>query len=91
MYLEGKYWDITCDNAYSDNVPLFALSIQKITGYIPVLIKGEGLPLERQDIWGTVYKHEEKTKQKIIPIKVVTDVVAVIDDVEVYGKSRVEE
>jgi uncharacterized protein len=90
MYLEGKYWDITCNNAYSDNVPLFALSIQKITGYIPVLIKAEGLPLERQDIWGTVYKHEEKTKHKIIPIKVVTDVVAVIDEVEVYGKSRVE-
>jgi uncharacterized protein len=91
MYLDGKYWDITCDNAYSDNVPLFALSIEKITGYIPVSIKGEGLPLERQDIWGTVYEHKEKATKKIIPIKVVTDVVAVIDNVEVYGKSRVEQ
>ncbi len=91
MYLDGKYWDATCDNAYSDNVPLFALSIEKMTGYIPVLIKGEGLPPEREDIWGTVYEHKEKTAKKIIPIKVVSDVVAVIDDVKVYGKSRVEE
>ena len=91
MYLDGKYWDATCDNAYSDNVPLFALSIEKMTGYIPVLIKGEGLPPEREDIWGTVYEHQEKTVKKIIPIKVVSDVVAVIDNVEVYGKSRVEQ
>jgi hypothetical protein len=55
------------------------------------LIKGEGLPPEREDIWGTVYEHKEKTAKKIIPIKVVSDVVAVIDDVKVYGKSRVEE
>ena len=34
MYLDGKYCDITCDNAYSDNVALFALSIEMITGLI---------------------------------------------------------
>jgi uncharacterized protein len=91
MYLDGKYWEATCDNAYSDNIPLFALSIEKITkGYIPVTIKGEGLPLERQDIWGTVYEHKEKAKQKIIPIKVISQVVGKIDDVDVYGKSKVE-
>ena len=90
MYLDGKYWKHTCDNAYSDNVALFALSIEKITdGYIPITIKGEGLPLERQDIWGTVYEHKEKAKSKIIPIKVVSEVVGSIDDVEVYGKSKV--
>jgi uncharacterized protein len=91
MYLDGKYWEATCDNAYSDNIPLFALSIEKITrGYIPVTIKGEGLPLEREDIWGTVYEHKEKAKQKIIPIKVISEVVGKIDDVDVYGKSKVE-
>jgi len=91
MYLDGKYWDITCDNAYSDNIALFALSIEKITnGYIPITIKSDSLPLERQDIWGTVYEHKEKETKKIIPIKVVTEKVGIIDDIEVYGKSRVE-
>ena len=91
MYLDGKYWEATCDNAYSDNIPLFALSIEKITrGYIPVTIKGEGLPLEREDIWGTIYEHKEKATRKIIPIKVVSEVIGKIDDVDVYGKSKVE-
>lgn len=90
MFLDKKYWDISCANAYSDNVPLFALSFEKITGYIPVLIKHDDLPIERQDIWGVKFKHEEKQVKKIIPIKVVSEKVAVIDDVEVYGKSRLE-
>jgi len=90
MFLDGKYWDISCANAYSDAVVKFALGIELITGYIPVVIKGEGLPLERQDVFGTMFKHEEKAKRKIIPIKVVAEKIAVIDDVEVYGKSRVE-
>jgi hypothetical protein len=37
-----------------------------------------------------MFQHTEKTKKKVIPIKVVADKVSVIDDVEVYGKSRVE-
>jgi len=90
MFLDGKYWEHTCANAYSDAVVKFALGIEKITGYIPILIKGEGLPLERQDVFGVMYQHTEKTKKKVIPIKVVADKVSVIDDVEVYGKSRVE-
>jgi uncharacterized protein len=91
MYLDGKYWDITCNNAYSDNIALFALAVERITeGYIPTLVKPmEGhLPLERQDIWGTIYEHQEKSKKKIIPIKVVSEKVSV-NDIEVYGKSRV--
>lgn len=91
MYLDGKYWDATCDNAYSDNVPLFALAFSNITnGYIPVRIIGEGLPEYRQDIWGTIFKHEEKQKQKVIPIKVVTEKIGKIGDVEVYGQSKIE-
>jgi uncharacterized protein len=91
MFLDKKFWDISCANAYSDNVALFALSFERITdGYIPVTIKGDGLPLERQDIWGTVYQHKEPERRKIIPIKVVAEKVALIDEVEVYGKSRVE-
>ena len=90
MFLDKKFWDISCANSYSDNVPLFALSFEMITGYIPKLIKADGLPLERQDIWGTIYEHKEKPVKKIIPIKVVSEVVGKIDDVEVYGKAKVE-
>lgn len=91
MYLDGKHWDVTCDNAYSDNIAMFALAFEKMTGgYIPVTIKGDGLPLSRQDIWGTVYKHEEKKKRSIIPIKFVSEKTGVINDVEIYGKSRLE-
>ena len=89
MFLDNKFWEISCANAYSDNVALFALSIYKMTGYIPTVIKAEGLPLDRQDIFGTVFKHEETPIRKIIPIKVVSEVVGKIDDVEIYGKSRV--
>lgn len=90
MFLDKKFWDISCANAYSDNVPLFALSIQNITGYIPTLIKHKDLPLERQDIFGTIFEHKEKPKKKIIPIKVVTEKIGTIDDVEVYGKAKIE-
>lgn len=89
MFLDNKFWEISCANAYSDNVALFALAFEKMTGYIPMLIKNNALPLERQDIFGTVFKHEEKPVKKIIPIKVVSEIVEKIDDVEIYGKSRV--
>lgn len=91
MYLEGKYWDVTCDNAYSDAIAIFAIGIARITnGYIPVAINCKDLPLHRQDIWGTLVEHEEKPKQKIIPIKVVAEKIGKIDDVEIYGKSKLE-
>ena len=90
MFLDDKYWETSCNNAYSDAVALFALSFERMTGYIPVLIKNDTLPKDRQDIWGTMLQHQEKTKRKIIPIKVVSELVGKIDDVEVYGKSKVE-
>jgi uncharacterized protein len=90
MFLDKKFWDVSCANAYSDNVALFALSIHKMTGYVPTLIKNDALPLERQDIFGTVCEHKEKTDRKTIPIKIVSEKVMKIDEIEVYGKSRVE-
>jgi uncharacterized protein len=91
MYLDGEHWDVTCANAYSDNIALFALSFEKITqGFIPITIKGEGLPKDREDIWGTIYQHDENPSKKIIPIKVVAEKIGVLNDVEVYGKSRIE-
>lgn len=90
MFLEEKYWETSCANAYSDNLASFALSFEKITGgYIPIEIKADGLPLDRQDVFGTLYSHEEKELRKIIPIKIVSDVVEKVDGVEIYGKARV--
>ena len=90
MFLDGKYWETSCANAYSDALVKFALGFEMITGFIPTIIRGEGLPLERQDVFGTEFQHIEKSKKKVFPIKVVAEKVSVIDDVEVYGKSRVE-
>ena len=71
---------------------MFALVISNITnGYIPTLIKAEGLPLERQDIFGTIFEHKEEVKRKVIPIKVMSEKIGKIEGVEVYGKSKVIE
>jgi hypothetical protein len=89
MFLDKKFWDISCANAYSDNVALFALSLEKMTGYIPTLIKEDSLPLDRQDIFGTIFEHKETVK-RVIPIKVVSEIVGEIEGVKVYGKSKLE-
>jgi uncharacterized protein len=89
MMLDGELWQTTCDNAYSDNIPLLALSIEKITGgYIPYYINSDVLPDDRKDIWGTMLQHEEKNKRKVIPIKVVNEKVK-FEDVEVYTQAKV--
>lgn len=91
MFLDEKFWDVSCANAYSDNVALFAAGFTMLTnGYIPTLIKSDTLPLERQDIFGTIFEHPEENKKKIIPIKVVKEIVGEVDAVPVYGKSRLE-
>lgn len=89
MFLDNKYWDISCNNAYSDNIALFALAFEKITeGYIPTFIDSENLPDDRKDIWGTVLEHVEVApKKKTFPIKVVTEKV-VLDETEVYTKAK---
>ena len=88
MFLDKKFWDISCANAYSDNVALFALAIEKITGYIPTLIEQDELPLERQDIFGTIFEHKEPEKKRFIPIKVISEKIGEVDGVEIYGKSH---
>lgn len=89
MFVSDKYWDQTCQNAYSDSVALFALAFERITdGYIPVFIDADHLPDMRKDIWGTVLKHEEVvTSKKIIPITNVPVKKTIIDGIEVYEKS----
>lgn len=87
MFLDKKYWDISCANAYSDNVVLFAAAIHQMTGYIPTLIKQDDLALERQDIFGTIFEHKEDIRKKLSFIKVVSEITSSIDNVDVYGKS----
>lgn len=90
MFLEGDTWDTSCANAYSDNVTMFALSFQMITGYIPVLITGGDLPSERRDIWGTTLQHTEVKKRKVFTMKVVSAKTEIVNDVPVYAKASVE-
>lgn len=90
MFLDGNYWETSCANSYSDNVALFALAFQKMTGYIPTLIKHDSLPLDRQDIFGVIYEHEEKFIKKTFPIKVVSEKSQTIEGVQVYGKATVQ-
>jgi uncharacterized protein len=94
MFLDEKFWDISCANAYSDNVVMFAAGFTLITnGYVPTLIKSDSLPLHRQDVFGTRMKHEEDDsfRKKIIQIKVVKEIIGSVNDIPVYGKSRVEQ
>lgn len=91
MYLDGKYWDITCDSAFSDNIPLFALAFANITGgYIPTIIDNDHLPLDRQDIWGTFYQHANADEPKFQNTKIIVKKVGLVNDVEVYGEAEAE-
>lgn len=92
MFLDEKYWDTSCNNAYSDAIATFAMAFKEMTnGYIPFLINNEHLPLDRQDIWGIMYEHKEKPKKKIIPIKIISDKMTIVNDIEVYEQSKVIE
>jgi uncharacterized protein len=52
MALEGDCWKATCENAYSDSVPLFARWFEVMTGAVPTYIHHPVLPEDRQDIFG---------------------------------------
>jgi len=51
MFLQGPLWDVSCENAYSDALPIFAAGVEFLTGLVPVHIEGE-LRDERKDIFG---------------------------------------
>lgn len=67
MFLEGPLWDAGCDNSYSDNIPYFAGTIERITGFMPYRVEHESLPEDRMDLWSIV----EKPQKKEFPIPVV--------------------
>ena len=51
MFLQGPLWESSCDNAYSDALPIFAAGVEFLTGLVPVHIEGD-LPEDRKDIFG---------------------------------------
>ena len=54
MYLTGDLFDASCENAYTDHIPYFAVAVETLTGYVPIYIEDEAgdLPEERKDIFG---------------------------------------
>ncbi|CAB5220241.1 AslB Arylsulfatase regulator (Fe-S oxidoreductase) [uncultured Caudovirales phage] len=88
LYLEGEYWDKSCNNSYSDAIPLFALSIEKITGYIPTFIDADHLPPERRDIWGTILDHEEATTSSTASKKFVQQT-TIVEGIEVFSQAEI--
>jgi uncharacterized protein len=51
MFLQGPLWESSCDNAYSDALPIFAAGVEFLTGLVPVHVEGD-LPEDRKDIFG---------------------------------------
>ena len=51
-FLEGKLWDYSCDNSYSDNIVFLAVAIWVLTGFLPIYVKGQPHRPDREDIWG---------------------------------------
>ena len=73
MFLEGPLWETTCDNAYSDAVPVFAAGIEFLTGFVPVLIEGD-FRQDRKDLFGgfSMSADSETVPRKPFPIPVVS-------------------
>ncbi len=91
MFLDGDYWQRSCDHAFSTNIAYFALAIEKITGgYIPSFIEAGHLPPERQDIWGIALQHPDQEMFKVDDAVIIKAETKVIDGVEVFTNARVE-
>jgi uncharacterized protein len=67
MFLEGPLWDRSCDNAYSDAIPVFAAGIEFLTGCVPIFIDGD-FREDRKDIFGMVNGVPETKPKRVIPI-----------------------
>jgi uncharacterized protein len=69
MFLSGELWEASCNNAFSDNIIIFANAIEYLTGYIPIYIDGPQRE-DRKDIFWWVNGKPENTRKakKVIPI-----------------------
>jgi len=70
MFLEGPLWDRSCDNAYSDAVPIFAAGIEFLTGCVPIYIDGD-FREDRKDIFGLVNGVPDAKPKRVIPINAI--------------------
>jgi uncharacterized protein len=72
MFLEGPLWEASCNNAYSDALPIFAAGIEFLSGLVPVYIEGD-LPETRKDVFGFMQPTEasSSSRTKPFPIPVV--------------------
>ncbi len=72
MFLEGPLWEATCNNAYSDALPIFASGIEFLTGLVPVFIDGD-LPEDRKDVFGLTQTNPtgDEVTRKPFPVRVV--------------------
>jgi uncharacterized protein len=69
MFLEGPLWEESCNASYSDNIVFLFSAIEMLTGNIPIMITGEGLPEDRIDVFNLQNIKYETKKTKFIPIK----------------------
>jgi uncharacterized protein len=73
MFLEGPLWDRSCDNAFSDAVPIFAAGVEFLTGLVPIHIDGPQRD-DRKDIFGqlrAVRVEAINHPARLFPIRVV--------------------
>jgi uncharacterized protein len=72
MFLEGSLWEASCNNAYSDALPIFAAGIEFLSGLVPVYIEGD-LPELRKDVFGfsEQVKPYRERPPRVFPIPVV--------------------
>ncbi len=69
LFLTGPLWEASCDNAFSDNIVMFCIAIEELTGCIPEYIEGP-LREDRKDIfwWANGKPEKVRKAKKIIPI-----------------------
>lgn len=70
LFLSGPLWETSCDNAYSDAVPIFAASIEFLTGCVPIFIDGDFRD-DRKDIFGMVNGVPDAKPKRVIPINAI--------------------
>jgi len=60
MFLQGEYFKLSCDAAYSDHIAFFATAFEAVTGAIPYKVTAIDdkytMPEDRSDIWGEIRK-----------------------------------
>lgn len=72
MYLDGPLWDVACNNAYADAVPIFAAGIEFLTGFVPERVEGPHRA-DRHDIW--LAGARPAAPRRVIPINSVATTV----------------